>query len=90
MPSTPPTLLNVVFHNTEELLYQGPALAVSCVNEHGSFDILPFHTNFIALVTEHIRIHLPDGGESEFLINKGIIKIYDNNITICTGFETLA
>ncbi|NTV31607.1 hypothetical protein HGA91_06545 [candidate division WWE3 bacterium] len=82
-------ILSVFVRSTDAVLYDGPATSVTCLNDTGPFDILPFHVNFISLIQDRVVIQPPDGKSIEFTIGKGIIKTSHNKVTIFWGFETM-
>lgn len=65
-----------------ETLFDGEAYSVSAIDKNGSFDILPGHENFIALLTiGNLRIKTSIGNKS-FGIHHGIMQVTDNIIEV--------
>ena len=65
-----------------ETLYKGPAFSVSAVDDYGSFDILPGHENFMALLRNgSVRVQLPEG-EKSIGIHHGIIHVTDDFVEV--------
>lgn len=75
-------LLRVLVKNRKEILVQEDALAITSYNELGIFDILPKHENFISLITKAIVIHKTDGSKVPMVISKGLMKVFENNVSI--------
>ncbi len=83
--SVPKTSLHLFIRSREKLLFDGPALSVSSVNESGLFDILPEHANFISIIKDFISIRLPDGKTQKITINNAILKAINNEVKIYLG-----
>lgn len=77
--------LHLLIRSREKLLFNGPVLAVSSVNESGPFDILPEHINFISIIKDFITIRLPDGKIQRISINDAILKAINNDVKIFLG-----
>ncbi len=82
------SLLSVFMRSAEEVLYLGEAESVSSVNEKGSFDILPLHSNFISIIKNKVVITL-NNRPQEFKIDSAIMKVKRNNVQIYSGTEIL-
>ena len=78
-------ILHVTIHDLNKTTYEGVATAVSSINEIGPFDILGQHENFISIIKSFIRVHQTDGKKIEFNIDSGVLKNYNNQITIFLG-----
>lgn len=79
--------LNVVVRNKDNVLYKGQAYAVTSINDRGTFDILPRHENFIALIKEKVTIHPDEKTKQEILIENGIIRVFKDNVNIYVNFR---
>lgn len=76
-------LLTVTVMTPKQILYQGPALAVSSKNSEGKFDILAFHANFISIIENELITVLTDKKEQiEFKFAQAIIVNSDNKLTV--------
>lgn len=82
--------LNVTILNTEKTLFEGVATSVTSQNVSGSFDVLPFHTNFISIIQKKIFLKLPSGEKKEFEVESGVMRVFENNVEIFLGIETVA
>lgn len=56
--------------------------AVSSTNEVGPFDILPFHVNFISIISTYLHVWEGENKKIDMKISKGIIKVQDNRILV--------
>lgn len=81
--------LHVIVQNPETILFQGNALAISSVNDKGTFDILPLHSNFICMIKDSLTIYESQKKTRKIPLEKGILKVFENNITVFLGIETV-
>ena len=79
------TLLKVTIKNKDNETVEEEIKAVSSFNERGPFDILPLHENFISVVKDKIILHKKDGGVKEIVIERGVLKINENSVSIYLG-----
>lgn len=78
-------LLDLIIRDRENLLFEGPARALSSRSDKGVFDILPRHTNFISVIKENLTIHKVDGTIQSLSVNYGIVKVYMNKVSVYLG-----
>jgi F0F1-type ATP synthase epsilon subunit len=72
--NTNPNLLVKVI-SPFETVYEGEAYSVSALDMYGSFDVLPGHAKFMALLTDgDVRVNTPSGVKS-LQIKHGIIYV---------------
>lgn len=81
--------LSVTIYGLESVLYQGKINALTSINDKGTFDILPFHTNFISVIKDRIILHKRSGDDQEFKLKKGVLKIVGNQVSVFLGIEGL-
>ncbi len=81
--------LHVIVQNPESTLFQGNAVAISSVNQKGPFDILPLHANFICMIKDSLTIYETQKKTRKIPLEKGILKVFENNITVFLGIETV-
>lgn len=81
--------LHVIVQNPESTLFQGNAVAISSVNESGPFDILPLHANFICMIKDSVTIYETQKKTRKIPLEKGILKVFENNVAIFLGIETV-
>ena len=79
------SLLKVTIKNKDNETVEEEIKAVSSFNERGPFDLLPLHENFISVVKDKIILHKSDGSTKEITIEKGVLKIAENNVNIYLG-----
>ena len=79
------TLLKVTIKNKDSEVLEEEVKAVSSFNERGPFDILPLHENFISVVKDKIILHKKDGSAKEMVIERGVLKISENQVSIYLG-----
>lgn len=74
--------LSVKVESPASVIWEGPASAVSSVNNVGPFDILPDHANMITLV-EGVPIRVLSGGqERSFSFARAVISVHENTVSI--------
>ena len=81
--------IKVSIFSAENKLYEKEAAALSSYNEEGKFDILPYHANFISIVTQGVTVHEIDGGEKEFPLEVAVLKAFENTIDVYLGIESV-
>jgi F0F1-type ATP synthase epsilon subunit len=72
----------VVVKNRESTLADREAFAVTSHNDVGPFDVLPRHANFISIINKEVVIRAVDGTEQKIEINKGIMNVQDNTVSV--------
>ena len=65
------------------VIFDQSVSAISAENEAGPLSILSGHTNFIStingsLTDERLIAHLSDGSTKGFLLESGVIKVFEN------------
>lgn len=83
---TQQTTLYISVRTPDKILYDGYADALSSVNEKGTFDILPFHANFICLIKDKIIIHNKTEIK-EIKVDNGVLKASKNKVYVLMGKE---
>ncbi len=84
----PKKTLTVHIKRPDRVEYTGTAKAVTSTNMKGTFDVLPYHSNFISLIKDKLVIHVIDGEPISYRLQSGIIKVSENNVTVLIGIET--
>ena len=82
-------LLSVIIRNPEKLVFEGKVKAVTAYNTKGIFDVLPYHANFISIINDVIILHAIDGKEQKIPLQKGVIRVFEDTVSIYLGIETL-
>ena len=89
MSTNRPNYLIVRIISPREIIFEGEAWAVSSKNSAGSFDILPYHANFISLVeNQSIYVRKIDKQVLQFKFPFAIIYHTNNYVNIYTDTET--
>ncbi len=78
-------LLSVSVRTREKVLFDGLARSVTSFNLRGRFDILPFHTNFITLISKYVIINTDNGEVRQFDLDKGILYVMSNKVNVYVG-----
>lgn len=77
------TISVVVQTESDGLLWQGKAYAVSSINSQGAFDILPQHANFITMLkNQPIRISREDGTVRTIKLKQAVLYVQNNIVSI--------
>lgn len=82
-------VMHLLIRNREKVIYDGDAMAVSSVNDHGPFDVLGQHINFISIIKEYIKILKTDNTTQEYKLRTGLMKVNGNKIEIYVGISEL-
>lgn len=69
----------------EGTLFKGGIASLSSRNQTGKFDLLPYHANFITVVTDKITVRPSRGRPQEFPVKRGVLYCYNNNVTVYLG-----
>ncbi len=77
--------LQVTLMDIEKMLFKGVARSVSSVNDKGTFDILPLHSNFITLIKQKVDIQDRAGKHQSFPISNGVLICKQNEVKIYLG-----
>ncbi len=75
-------ILNVIIKNREKTLFEDKAKAVTSIDEKGTFDILPQHSNFISVIQKQVIVHKIDGAEEKFTCAEGVLRVESNVVRI--------
>jgi len=82
-----PLVLQLKVMDHQRVLFSGEVVSLSSVNEKGVFDVLESHANFITLIQERLVIRLLSGEEKVFELERGIMKVNKDVVTIFVGME---
>lgn len=78
-------VLKVVVKNKDGVILNQELEAITSYNERGVFDVLPMHENFISIIKDKIITHEKGGKKTEINIDRGVLKVIDNNVNIYLG-----
>lgn len=62
--------------------FEGEVYSITSENDHGVFDILPNHANFISIIRNFAYLNLPGGDRKSISLTEGVLKFVGNNATI--------
>jgi len=79
------TLLSISVRTREKVLFEGTANTVTSFNLRGRFDILPYHANFITLISKYVIVDTGKETERQFDIDKGILYAMSNKVSVYVG-----
>ncbi|HEX8931631.1 MAG TPA: hypothetical protein VF810_00570, partial [Patescibacteria group bacterium] len=85
-----PPLISVTVKKPEQTVFDGFATAVTSISKQGKFDVLAYHSNFIALIEETIVLQQENKPPVQIPIKTGVMKVQENIIKIILGIETKA
>lgn len=74
--------LSVIARAPFNVYYEGPATAVTAINEVGEFDILPGHADFFSMLVSCEVIIETAAEPVKFTISNGIITVRDNEVML--------
>lgn len=87
--NNPIPLLTVVVKSPKRTEFSGSANAVTSYNLKGKFDVLPFHANFISVIEKMVIIHQKDKPDVTIGVDKGIMKVTRDTVTVLIGVQTI-
>lgn len=79
--------IKLFVRDREQTLYDGEVSSISSKNTKGVFDILPHHSNFIALINDKLILKESNGGTKEIQVDSGIIKVLEGEVHIYLGVK---
>ena len=65
-----------------KVLFTGSAIAVTSFNEQGRFDILPYHANFISIITKNLIVHSDGKNRRKIDIKTGVLHCKNNIVKV--------
>jgi F-type H+-transporting ATPase subunit epsilon len=83
------TAIRVTILNLDGVVYEGDAKALTSYNESGKFDVLPYHAPFISIISQEVIVHEIQGGIKTIVVEKGVMEVEDNVITVFLGIESV-
>lgn len=78
-------LLTIIVKSPTKTEYSGQAKALTSYNMRGKFDILGYHANFISIIEQMVIIHQENKQEVKIGLEKGIMKVSRNTVTVLIG-----
>ncbi len=81
--------ISVSIYGPDSIEYQGKVSALTSVNDKGTFDILPLHSNFITVIKNKLILYESTGNKKEISLTQGVLKAVKNQVSIFLGIEGL-
>ncbi len=79
------TSISVIVRKKDGVIFNGNAESVSSTNDKGNFDILPMHTNFVAIIKNTLIIRPPQKTPVTLSVPRGIIHVKQNAVEVFVG-----
>jgi F0F1-type ATP synthase epsilon subunit len=79
--------LNVLIRARDGIKFEGNATAVTSINQRGTFDVLPKHSNFICTIVKKLWVQQSDGKRQEYNIENGVLHVAGNNVIVFLGIK---
>jgi F0F1-type ATP synthase epsilon subunit len=83
------SLLTVVVKSPTRTEFSGQAKSVTSYNKKGKFDVLAYHANFISIIEQMIIIRPPDKEEIKIAVERGVMKISKDTVTVLIGVHSV-
>lgn len=78
--------LSVKIISLQKTLFDGPAQSVYLPGTVGAFEVLPGHAAIISSLEKgKIVVRGTDGSTAEIGISSGVVKVLDNEVTVCAN-----
>lgn len=74
--------MHVKIHSPFRTYFDGNASSVSATNDTGPFDVLPEHHRFMTILNEGELILRDGEKEQKYKIDRGIMHVRDNQVTV--------
>ncbi len=82
-------MLHASIKAPEKTLFEGPVESMTSKNKNGTFDILPYHENFISIIEDKVTIREKGKPPQEIKVGNAILKVSKNQANIFIGMEAL-
>jgi F0F1-type ATP synthase epsilon subunit len=79
------SLLEVIIRDSHRVLYEGTAERVTSWNEVGTFDILPWHTNFVSVIKNQLSLFDDHTKKIEISLIRGVMYVKQNKVQVFLG-----
>lgn len=78
-------VLDLIIRKRDGIVFKGYVRSISSINDKGPFDVLPRHTNFVAVIRDQMRLVVESGKANNIPISRGVIKVKENQVEIYLG-----
>lgn len=82
-------LMKLIVKDAQNTLFEGEVDRISSFNEVGRFDIYPMHSNFISIIQESLALYDKGKKLKEFKIEKAVLKVKQDVVSIYLGIDSL-
>ncbi len=82
-------LLTVVVKSPTRTEFSGQAKSVTSYNKKGKFDVLAYHANFISIIEQMVIIRHPDKEDIKIAVERGVMKITKDTVTVLIGVHSI-
>jgi len=79
--------ISVFIISPEKVVFDGPAISITCHNEKGTFDILSEHSSFMSMIDKKIIIREQDDKATVIPIEKAILQMVKNHLVIMINVD---
>lgn len=81
--------LSVRVVSPAQVVYEGAASSLVAPAWDGQVGILPGHAPFLALLGGGtLAVDLPEGGSRRFFVNRGVLKVENDEVTVLSEFAS--
>ncbi len=81
--------LSVRVVSPAQVVYEGAASSLVAPAWDGQVGILPGHAPFLALLGGGmLSVDLPEGGSRRFFVNRGVLKVENDEVTVLSEFAS--
>lgn len=71
----------------QKVVFVGKVRALASVNIDGEFDVLPAHTNLIAVIYREVVLYLPDNQQKKYPIDIAVLRFANNEADVYLGVD---
>lgn len=67
--------------------FNGEIKSLSSTNEHGAFDVLQKHTQFISIIKKKLTIRMLDNSVREIPIDNAVMRVKGSEVQVYLGIK---
>ena len=83
-------LLHAIIRGPEKTFFDGTMESMTSKNKRGTFDILPYHENFISLIEDKVTVREKGKPPQDIAVgNNAILKVSKNQVDIYIGIDSV-
>lgn len=84
------TLFHLKIISKSGVLFDDDIKSLTSYNDHGRFDVLASHANFISIIYKKIIIMEANGIKKEMEIERALLKNKQNSLEIYLGIDNIS